>query len=88
MTTSAFFAIFLKTSFPSLVFKSKAKPFLFLFMVIKAAASPLISGGEKRLVSSPSGIFSILTTSAPRSASMRPQVGPAIICASSSTLMP
>src|SRR5258708_1616633 len=45
-------------------------------------------GGSGRRVSSPSGSGSTLITSAPRSASMRPQVGPAMICASSTTLRP
>ena len=55
---------------------------------MKAAASPLTSGGKNLLVSSPPGIFSILITSAPRSANIKPQVGPAIICASSNTFTP
>ena len=45
----------------------------------ESADSPLISGGRKFLVSSPPGVFSILITSAPKSANRSPQVGPAII---------
>ena len=87
-TTSEFFTIVLNISIPSLSFKFNAIPFLFLFIIIKAADSPLISGGKKFLVSSPPGVFSTLITSAPRSANNSPQVGPAIICAISSTRMP
>ena len=47
-----------------------------------------MSGGRKFLVSSPKGVFSILITSAPKSANNNPQVGPAIICASSKTRIP
>jgi len=80
--------IVLKISIPSFSFKFKAKPFLFRFIIIKAADSPLISGGRNFLVSSPPGIFSIFITSAPRSASNKPQVGPAIICDNSKTRIP
>ena len=62
-----------------LYFKFKAIPFLFLFIIRYAADTPLTSGGRKFLVSSPPGVFSILITSAPRSANSNPQVGPAII---------
>src|SRR6185503_9537831 len=55
---------------------------------MKAADSPLIVGGVKRRVSSPPGIFSTLTTSAPMSASSIPQVGPDMMCASSITRRP
>src|SRR5262245_9646623 len=39
-------------------------------------------------MSSPSGVFSTLITSAPISASIKPQVGPAMTCANSITLTP
>src|SRR3546814_8968278 len=54
---------------------------------MKAADSPAMSGGSMRRVSSPAS-FSTLTTSAPMSASMRPQTGPAMMCASSTTRQP
>ena len=53
-------------------------PRLLRFIIMKAAASPLISGGRLRRVSSPPLIFSTLMTSAPISASISPQVGPAM----------
>src|SRR3546814_16839886 len=54
---------------------------------MKAADSPAMSGGSMRRVSSPAS-FSTLITSAPMSASMRPQTGPAMMCASSTTRQP
>ena len=63
-------------------------PRLLRFIIMKAADSPSMSGGRKRRASSPPGIFSTLTTSAPMSASMTPQAGPAMICANSITRRP
>jgi hypothetical protein len=63
-------------------------PRLLRFIIMKAADSPAIAGGRKRRESSPPGIFSTLMTLAPISASISPQTGPAMICASSMTLSP
>jgi hypothetical protein len=63
-------------------------PRLLRFIIMKAAASPAMSGGRKRRVSSPPGCFSTLMTSAPMSASMSPQTGPAMMWASSMTFRP
>src|SRR5437899_2263686 len=63
-------------------------PRLLRFIIRKAAASSPIVGGTERRVSSPPGIFSTLITSAPMSASIRPQVGPAMTWHNSMTLRP
>ena len=63
-------------------------PRLLRFIAMKAADSPAIEGRFMVRVSSPPGTRSTLITSAPRSASSMPQVGPAMICASSSTFTP
>ena len=63
-------------------------PRLLRFIIMKAADSPSMSGGRKRRESSPPGTFSTLMTSAPMSASISPQVGPAMMWASSMTLKP
>ena len=63
-------------------------PRLLRLTIMKAADSPSTSGGRKRRESSPSGNFSTLTTSAPMSASIRPQTGPAMMWESSMTLSP
>src|SRR2546423_5808742 len=63
-------------------------PRLLRFIAMKAADSPATEGRLIVRVSSPPGSFSTLITSAPMSASSMPQVGPAMICASSTTLMP
>ena len=58
------------------------------FIIMNGAETPFTRGSRYPRASSPPGSFSTLITSAPRSASMMPQVGPAMICASSSTRMP
>src|ERR1043166_2275509 len=63
-------------------------PRLLRFIIRNAAVSAPIFGATMRRVSSPPGIFSTLMTSAPMSASIRPQVGPAITWHSSITLRP
>ena len=63
-------------------------PRLLRFIAMKEADSPLTEGRSILRVSSPPGTRSTLITSAPRSASIRPQVGPAMICASSKTFTP
>src|SRR5688572_33491379 len=63
-------------------------PRLLRFITRNGAEAPLILGPPKPRVSSPPGSFSTLITSAPKSASIIPAVGPAMICASSSTRMP
>src|SRR5687768_1292475 len=65
-----------------------AMPRLLRFIAMNAADSPFTLGRSIKRVSSPPGMRSTLTTSAPRSASSMPQVGPAMICASSRTLRP
>src|SRR3546814_4613115 len=62
-------------------------PRLLRFIIIKVADPPSMSGGSIRRVPSPAS-FSTLITSAPMSASMRPQTGPAMMCASSTTRQP
>src|SRR5438105_713151 len=47
-----------------------------------------MDGGTDRRVSSPAGIFSILITSAPMSASISVQVGPAMTWVRSTTFIP
>ena len=63
-------------------------PRLLRFSIMKAADSPSMSGGRKRRESSPPGTFSTLMTSAPMSASIRPHTGPAMMWASSMTVIP
>jgi hypothetical protein len=63
-------------------------PRLLRLTIRNAAASPPISGGRERRESSPPGTFSTLITSAPMSASISPQTGPAMTWASSITLSP
>ena len=63
-------------------------PRLLRFIIMNAAASPSIVGGTERRVSSPSGIFSTLITSAPMSASISVQVGPAMTWVRSITFRP
>ena len=58
------------------------------FIIRNAADSVPTVGGTERRVSSPPGTFSTLMTSAPMSASMRVQVGPAMMCVRSTTLRP
>ena len=60
-------------------------PRLLRFIAMKEADSPFTEGRSMRRVSSPPGTRSTLITSAPRSASIIPHVGPAMICASSRT---
>ena len=63
-------------------------PRLLRFIAMKEADSPWTEGRSILRVSSPPGTRSTLITSAPRSASIMPQVGPAMICASSNTFTP
>ena len=63
-------------------------PRLLRFIIMKAADSPSIVGGIERRLSSPSGMRSTLTTSAPMSASMSVQVGPAMTWVRSITFRP
>ena len=63
-------------------------PRLLRFIIRNDAASSPIFGGTVLRVSSPFGVFSILMTSAPMSASMSVQVGPAITCVRSTTFNP
>src|SRR6056300_233720 len=88
MTQSAFFNKSVRMALPSSDFKSSAIPRLFRFIIKNAADSSPTCGGTMRLESSPPSIFSTLMTSAPISASIMPQSGPAIMCASSITRMP
>src|SRR5918992_3761501 len=69
-------------------FRLSAMPRLLRFIAMNAADSPATEGRLIARVSSPPGTRSTLTTSAPRSASIMPQVGPAMICASSRTFTP
>src|SRR5262245_6492195 len=69
-------------------FRLSAMPRLLRLTAMKAADSPFTAGRFMRRVSSPPGTRSTLITSAPRSASSMPQVGPAMICANSRTLTP
>ena len=54
-------------------------PRLLRFRIMNDADSPFTDGRSMRRVSSPPGSVSTLITSAPRSASIMPQVGPAMI---------
>src|SRR6476660_925747 len=63
-------------------------PFLLRFIIRNEAATSPILGGTMSRVSSPAGIFSILMTSAPMSASISVQVGPAMTCVRSTTFNP
>ncbi|MET3240875.1 hypothetical protein ABIF36_006363 [Bradyrhizobium japonicum] len=63
-------------------------PRLLRFIIRKEAASSPILGGTEWRVSSPLGHFSILMTSAPMSASIKVQVGPAMTWVRSMTLRP
>src|SRR5437667_4991177 len=85
-TTSAVATSRRATSTPRGDFKSRTMLFLPAFNCPKLVLAPCRSGGRVRIMS-PSGA-SILTTSAPRSASIRPQCGPAIVVVKSSTRRP
>ncbi len=63
-------------------------PRLLRFIIRKEASSSPIFGGTECRVSSPFGDFSILMTSAPMSASIRVQVGPAMTWVRSTTFRP
>src|SRR5690242_545131 len=76
------------TSFPAGARISSAMPNLLRFIAMNAADSPLKYGGAMRRESSPPRGFSILITSAPRSASNIAQNGPAMICVKSNTRIP
>src|SRR5262245_45268691 len=78
----------LSTSLPPAVFRSSTMPRLLRFIIRKEAASSPIFGGTEWRVSSPFGHFSILMTSAPMSASISVQVGPAMTWVRSTTLRP
>jgi hypothetical protein len=73
---------------PPGVLRSSAMPRLLRFIIRNEAASLPTLGGIECRVSSPSGSFSILITSAPMSASMSVQVGPAITWVRSTTFSP
>src|SRR6516165_6007601 len=73
---------------PPSVLRSSTIPRLLRFIIRKAAASSPIFGGIMWRVSSPFGVFSILMTSAPKSASISVQVGPAMTCVRSITFKP
>src|SRR3954469_24392189 len=87
-STSAFAASRRSTSAPPLVFRSRTSTRLLRFIIMKAADSPRFVGGAMRRVSSPPGLRSILITSAPMSASIIVQVGPAITWVRSMTFRP
>src|SRR5262245_12575180 len=76
------------TSLPPVVFRSSTMPRLLRFIIRKEAASSPIFGGTEWRVSSPFGDFSILMTSAPMSASISVQVGPAMTWVRSTTFRP
>src|SRR6266568_6740974 len=63
-------------------------PRLLRFIIRNAAGSSASFGGIMYRLSSPCGDFSILMTSAPMSASMRVQVGPAMTWVRSMTFKP
>ena len=63
-------------------------PRLLRLRIMNGAETPLTRGSRYVRESSPPGSFSTLMTSAPMSASIIPAVGPAMICASSSTRKP
>src|SRR5215469_12074579 len=83
---SALAASRLIASAPSGDFKSSTRLFLPAFSWPNVVEQPLRTGGRVRIVS-PSSV-SILMTSAPMSASMREQWGPAIVVEKSSTRRP
>src|SRR5829696_6834444 len=87
-STSAFAASRRSTSAPPSVLRSRTSPRLLRFIIMKAADSPRIFGGTLRRVSSPPGLRSILMTSAPMSASIMVQVGPAMTWVRSITFKP
>src|SRR3954454_13204643 len=76
------------TCLPPSVFRSSTMPRLLRFIIRKEAASSPIFGGTEWRGSSPFGGFLILMTSAPMSASIRVQVGPAMTWVRSTTLRP
>src|SRR3954471_3735156 len=76
------------TCLPPSVLRSSTMPRLLRFIIRKEAASSPIFGGTEWRGSSPFGDFSILMTSAPMSASIRVQVGPAMTWVRSTTLRP
>ena len=76
------------TSSPPSNLRSNATPRLLRLSIMNAADSPSKSGGRKPRVASPSVTGSTLITSAPMSASIRPHVGPAMMCANSTTRRP
>src|ERR1041385_3810630 len=77
-----------RTRLPLSVLRSTTIPRLLRFIIRKAAVSSPILGGIMWRESSPSGFFSTLITSAPMSASISVQVGPAITWVRSMTLSP
>src|SRR3954465_4679373 len=87
-STSARSAKRRRTLAPPGFFRSTTMPRLLRFIIRKEAASLPIRGGIMRRVSSPPGFFSTLITSAPMSARMSVQVGPAMTWVRSSTLRP
>src|SRR5947207_5327839 len=68
---------------PSACFRSTARLFLFR---LKTGKNPAPAASSRRVLSPSSG--STLITSAPRSASIRPQEGPITMCANSTTRTP
>src|SRR5262245_13648313 len=70
------------------VLRSSTMPRLLRFIIRNAAVSSPIFGGIMWRESSPLGAFSILMTSAPMSASISVQVGPAMTCVRSITRKP
>src|SRR5947209_6799048 len=76
------------TVLPPAVLRSRAIPRLLRFIIRNDAASSPIFGGTLWRVSSPRGVFSILITSAPISASMSVHVGPAMTWVRSITFNP
>src|SRR5919199_2796503 len=87
-STSAVFTRRRRIALPPSLLRSSTRPRLLRFIIRKAAASSPTFGGSMRRVSSPSGFFSILITSAPMSASMSVQVGPAMTWVRSMTFNP
>src|SRR5271170_894899 len=85
-TTSAVATSRRAASHPPGDFRSSTMLFLPAFNWPKLVLAPSRNGGRVRIMS-PSGA-SILITSAPRSASIRPQCGPAIVVVKSATRRP
>src|SRR4051812_36281763 len=83
VSTSALFSIFRTSSFPSGRCRSTARLFLFR---LNTGKKPAPAASRRRVLSPTSG--STLITSAPRSASTRPQEGPITMCANSTTRTP